>query len=109
MADTFHKKRFIKIKIRNQIHLIEQNHIRFFKGERIFIRLIASVRHRNDKHFYVFTDGKFRRTYKIPYILNKKYAAFVHLHIMDGIVHERRIKMAGAEGIDLRCGNPLFF
>ena len=102
MADAFHEELFIEVQIGHEVDLVQENHIRFFKSERILVRLVAAVCHADDEELHVLADIQLGRADEISDIFDEEDARRIEIHGMYRIMHERCIQMAGAEGIDLR-------
>ena len=84
MADAVHEEGFVKINVREQVDLVQQNDIRLFKGQGIFVRLVAAVGDADLQQLDVLPYGKFRRAHQVPYVFNKQDARFVKLQRVDG-------------------------
>lgn len=108
MAEALHEEVFVEVQVWHKVCLVEEDDIRLFKGQGVFVGLVAAVGYADDEHFNIFSYVQFRGADEISYIFYEKDASFSEIHGVHRIVHQGGVQVAGAEGIDLGGGNISF-
>mgnify|MGYP000982116481 CR=1 FL=1 len=100
-ADVFLCRRYVKIRVGDEVDLVEDGQRRLLKDQGILHRLVVPLRHGKHHRLSVLPQGKFRRADKIAHVLDDEEIQPRSRERRQCLFHHRRVQMTAAAGIDL--------